>query len=168
MSRPRSPLVAALLACALAALGAVGPVSSASAAAPLTAQACEQGRTRYVKDTPAALVRLGARAAWNLATGKGVVVAVVDTGVADANAHFPEGVLLPGRSFVGGSARTDPRAHGTERSEGARQQGRDEGGPGAAHEPPETSVRAAVLPSTGPERSSSVHAWGTGATSPGA
>ena len=113
MSRARPPLVSTLLACALAALGAVGPVSSASAAAPLAAQACEQGRTRYVKDTPAALVRLGARAAWNLATGKGVVVAVVDTGVADANAHFPEGVLLPGRSFVGGSARTDPRAHGT-------------------------------------------------------
>jgi subtilisin family serine protease len=33
--------------------------------------------------------------------------------VADANAHFPDGVLLPGRSFVGGSPRQDPRAHGT-------------------------------------------------------
>jgi type VII secretion-associated serine protease mycosin len=58
-------------------------------------------------------VRLGARTAWGLATGKGVVVAVVDTGVADANAHFPDGVLLPGRTFAGGSPRTDPRAHGT-------------------------------------------------------
>ena len=77
------------------------------------AEVCEEGRTRYVKDTPTALVRLGARTAWTLATGQGVVVAVVDTGVADANAHFPDGVVLPGTSFVGGSPRTDPRAHGT-------------------------------------------------------
>jgi len=112
MARTRSAL-AASGACALAALAVLGPVGTASAAAPLAAQACEQGRTRYVKDTPAALVRLGARTAWGLATGRGVVVAVVDTGVADANAHFPDGVLLPGRSFVGGSPRTDPRTHGT-------------------------------------------------------
>ena len=58
-------------------------------------------------------MRLGARTAWASATGRGVVVAVVDTGVADANAHFPDGVLLPGRSFVGGSPRADARAHGT-------------------------------------------------------
>jgi membrane-anchored mycosin MYCP len=113
MSLARSALAASLAACALTVFGAVGPGGTASAAAPLAAQACEQGRTRYVKDTPAALVRLGARTAWRVATGKGVVVAVVDTGVADANAHFPDGVLLAGRSFAGGSARTDPRAHGT-------------------------------------------------------
>ena len=114
MSRPRRLVAAALAAGALATFGAVGPVdASAAAAPPRAAQPCEQGRTRYVKDTPAALVRLGARSAWTLATGRGVVVAVVDTGVADANAHFPDGVLLPGRSFVGGSPRTDPRAHGT-------------------------------------------------------
>jgi len=104
----RRPLAASLAACALAGLGVLAPAGSASAAQP-----CEEGRTRYVKDTPAALVRLGARTAWGLATGRGVVVAVVDTGVADANAHFPDGVLLAGRSFAGGSARTDPRAHGT-------------------------------------------------------
>ncbi len=62
---------------------------------------------------PAALVRLAARRAWPLATGAGVTVAVVDTGVAPSNAHFPDGVVLPGRSFVGGSARTDARLHGT-------------------------------------------------------
>jgi membrane-anchored mycosin MYCP len=111
MRRARSALAASVVGCALAALGAVG--SPAAAASPTAAQPCEQGRTRYVKDTPAALVRLGARTAWGLATGRGVVVAVVDTGVADANAHFPDGVLLPGRSFSGGSPRTDPRAHGT-------------------------------------------------------
>lgn len=115
MTRPRSLLAAVLAAGVIAAPGAPGAraVESGPPALPHAAAACEEGRTRYVKDTPTALVRLGARSAWALATGRGVVVAVVDSGVADANAHFPDGVVLPGRSFVGGSARTDPRAHGT-------------------------------------------------------
>ena len=93
--------------------GAVGPGRQRVRPAPLAAQACEQGRTRYVKDTPAAAGT--ARRPHGVGPGhrQGVVVAVVDTGVADANAHFPDGVLLPGRSFAGGSPRTDPRAHGT-------------------------------------------------------
>ena len=115
MTPARSVLAVALAAGALVAPGATralaAPVSASSL--PRAAEVCEEGRTRYVKDTPTALVRLGARNAWTLATGQGVVVAVVDTGVADANAHFPDGVVLPGRSFVGGSPRTDPRAHGT-------------------------------------------------------
>ena len=59
MRRARSALAASVVGCALAALGAVG--SPAAAASPTAAQPCEQGRTRYVKDTPAALVRLGRR-----------------------------------------------------------------------------------------------------------
>ncbi|MBR7742837.1 S8 family serine peptidase [Phycicoccus sp. BSK3Z-2] len=77
------------------------------------ADSCEEGRTRYVADTPAGLVRLGASQAWPLATGAGTTVAVLDSGVADANAHFPDGSVLPGRSFVGGSATEDVRLHGT-------------------------------------------------------
>ena len=120
MSRVGSVLTAALVAATIATVAA--PASAAPGPAGATAsvrglavaaEACEEGRTRYVADTPAALVRLGARKAWTMATGKGVTVAVVDSGVADANAHFPRGVLLPGRSFAGGSARQDERTHGT-------------------------------------------------------
>ena len=122
MSRARSVLTAA------AAVGTIAAVTVPATAAPpavpaggassvhvlpLAAEACEEGRTRYVADTPAALVRLGARKAWTMATGRGVTVAVVDSGVADANAHFPGGVLLDGRSFAGGSPRRDERTHGT-------------------------------------------------------
>ena len=113
MTRARHVVAGALAAGALLGPGWATPAAVAAPGVPTAAQACEEGRTRYVEDTPAALVRLGARRAWGLATGRGVVVAVVDTGVADANAHFPDGVLLPGRSFAGGSPRQDPRAHGT-------------------------------------------------------
>ena len=115
MSHTRTVLAGLVAAGTLAALAA--PAAAAPGPAltllPVAAEPCEEGRTRYVKDTPAALLRLGARKAWTMATGQGVVVAVVDSGVADANAHFPEGVLLPGRSFAGGSPRADERTHGT-------------------------------------------------------
>ena len=123
MSRARSGAVllvaAGVLAAGVVPAGAAPVTASAPAvvraatALDAAAAACEEGRTGYVEDTPAALVRLGARKAWTMATGRGVVVAVVDSGVADANAHFPDGVLLPGRSFAGGSPREDERAHGT-------------------------------------------------------
>lgn len=74
---------------------------------------CTEGVTRYVPQRPPALDRLGARTAWSLATGRGVVVAVVDSGVSAANVHFPKGSVLPGRSFVGGPATTDESGHGT-------------------------------------------------------
>lgn len=84
------------------------PAASAASAAE-----CEEGRTQYLTDTPDGLLRLGATRAWPLATGAGVTVAVVDSGVAAANAHFPGGVVLDGRSLVGGSPTTDRRLHGT-------------------------------------------------------
>ncbi len=95
-----------------AAPAAAAPVAGPVAALPAAGEQCQEGHTRYVTDTPPALVRLAARRAWTLATGSGVTVAVVDTGVAE-NAHFPAGVVLEGHSVVGGSARTDARLHGT-------------------------------------------------------
>ncbi|MGG5260884.1 S8 family serine peptidase [Phycicoccus avicenniae] len=96
-----------------------GPLPSAVAAGPrapagalTAAEPCEEGRTQYVTDTPPALNRLAAKRAWALATGRGVTVAVVDSGIA-RNAHFRSGAVLEGRSFAGGSPRTDGRLHGT-------------------------------------------------------
>lgn len=56
-----------------------------------------------------ALRSVGAKSAWSISTGKSVVVAVLDTGVA-AHEDLPR--LLPGKSFTtGGEA--DPNGHGT-------------------------------------------------------
>lgn len=101
------------------AAGALGLVASAlvgpTVAPPAHAEVreCTEGVTRYVPQEPPAIARLGARTAWSVATGAGVVVAVVDSGVAADNVHFPRGTVLQGRSFVGGPATTDETGHGT-------------------------------------------------------
>lgn len=100
-------------------LGALGLVASGlvaptgTPAAHAEARECTEGQTRFVPDAPPALARLGATQSWPLSTGKGVVVAVVDSGVSANNVHFPRGSVLPGRSFVGGAATTDENGHGT-------------------------------------------------------
>ena len=109
----RLRLLAAAVPCATALLVAapadatqrVGPVPSA-------AEQCEEGRTQYVTDTPPALLRLAGPRARTLATGAGITVAVVDSGVDDRNAHL-RGAVLDGRTFVGGSPTRDARLHGT-------------------------------------------------------
>lgn len=102
---------ASLVALGLLAAGVVVPVATPLAHA--EPRACTEGQARYIAEEPAGVVRLGARRAWGLSTGRGVVVAVVDSGVAATNVHFPRGSVLPGRSFVGGPATTDETGHGT-------------------------------------------------------
>lgn len=101
----------AVLAAVLTSGALVVPSESATAAVE-----CRAGTTRYI-DTPAyALARLAVGRSWSLATGQGVTVAVVDSGVEDGNAHL-EDAVLPGKSFVPGdddsTGRTDVWAHGT-------------------------------------------------------
>ena len=102
--RPRwaIALTAALLAAAV-------PASPAHA----EGTACEPDVTRYVAEEPAAFGQLGIAKAWTLTRGRGIRVAVVDSGVASANAHLSEAVD-PGNDLTGsGDGRVDIYGHGT-------------------------------------------------------
>ena len=110
MSARRRGLAALALAALVAPLGtAVPPAQAADEAV-----ACEVGKTRYVTESSDAITGLGIPQTWSLATGKGVVVAVVDSGVEAGNAHLGKAVL-PGTAFVPGdrSGREDILGHGT-------------------------------------------------------
>ncbi len=82
--------------------------------APAEAAECTVGRTQYVSQASPNIVGLGIPQTWQLATGKGVTVAVVDSGVDVRNQHLGSAVL-PGTSFVGGDPRgwSDDLGHGT-------------------------------------------------------
>ena len=82
---------------------------------------------------------LNARDAWKLATGQGVIVAVLDSGV-DARHPDLAGQVLPGADFVDGStdARTDPVGHGT--TVAGLIAGRSDDGDGVVGVAPETKI----------------------------
>ena len=79
-------------------------------------QGCNDEEPEYVATPPPALARLGAEAAWTLATGEGVTVAVVDSGVERRNVHLGD-VVAEGADLVApdGDPRgwTDVAGHGT-------------------------------------------------------
>jgi len=76
----------------------------------------------YVPETSAALTEMGYQSIWGLATGRGVTVAVIDSGINVKNTHLPaETAVAPGATFVGGiegwapdpTGRNDLSGHGT-------------------------------------------------------
>ncbi len=117
----------ALLAACLLAAATTAPASAAgttpSAIAPATSvsmatqgQACEPGTVVFSPEAPTALAQLGAEQAHRLATGKGIVVAVVDSGIDASNPHLA-GVVVGGIDLVGdgerGDGLSDTTGHGT-------------------------------------------------------
>ncbi|MEU4400332.1 type VII secretion-associated serine protease mycosin [Micromonospora orduensis] len=68
-------------------------------------------RTDQVRDEQWQLDELRAETAWRSSTGRGVTVAVIDSGV-DPNHPDLVGQVLPGRDLVGGAG-PDPVGHGT-------------------------------------------------------
>lgn len=92
------------------------PVAGASALV-LPSAACTPETTVYTPDVPPALEQLNSELAWQVATGRGITVAVVDSGVAAGNAHLGAAVL-PGVSLVSvpeadNAPTADVMAHGT-------------------------------------------------------
>lgn len=118
-SRRRARLAVPVLVGQLAGLGVILPALPALASGPLVTadQACSPDVTQYAPEAPTALATLNSDLAWQRATGRGVTVAVVDSGVAAANAHLTAAVL-PGVSLtdlpeIDNAATSDLMAHGT-------------------------------------------------------
>lgn len=115
MSRAR--LAGIVVATAGLACAMVLPLTPAGAAESDSAfPACERGKTQYADALSPAITALAIPQAWGVATGKGVRVAVVDSGVNTGNEHFPEGSVDAGASTVPddtSGGRTDVFGHGT-------------------------------------------------------
>lgn len=89
------------------------------ALAPLPASAaepeeCIPTKEQFISSRPSAFAQLGIQSAWQLSSGSGVTVAVVDSGINADNAHLGAAVL-PGRDFLDeeGDGREDVSGHGT-------------------------------------------------------
>lgn len=104
-----------------AALASAATETSVSNASPIAwtatqGQACEPGNVVLTPEAPSALAMLGAEEANRLATGDGIVVAVVDSGIDAGNPHLA-GVVVGGVNLVGDGERSDglsdTTGHGT-------------------------------------------------------
>lgn len=91
-------------------------VPSSVVRAATAGDACTPGTVVFSPEAPSALAQLGAEDANRLATGKGVVVAVVDSGVDAGNPHLA-GTVIGGVDLVGdgesSDGLTDTTGHGT-------------------------------------------------------
>jgi membrane-anchored mycosin MYCP len=67
---------------------------------------------KVIKSTPWSLQRILLNQLWEQATGEGVTVAVIDTGVDDSNPQLRDAVVAGG-TYVDGSATKDLEGHGT-------------------------------------------------------
>ena len=99
---------------AVGTLAALAPPAGATE----TGDPCPTADAPFIDQSSPALVNLGFPQSWRLATGAGVTVAVVDSGVDVDNLHLGPDVVLPGTSFVSGpgvssDGRNDIYGHGT-------------------------------------------------------
>ena len=113
---------------AVAALGIVAVLGTAGATLPLDApvaavsgpsvdagQQCTPGERVFVSGGSYLVDRLGLEQAWGLSRGRGVTVAVVDSGVEAGNAHLRDALVAGASTFGDGRARADDDlfGHGT-------------------------------------------------------
>ncbi len=90
------------------------PVLAATRVTPPGGQRCATPSNDLLHGVPWTQQRLAPQRVWDMTTGKGVIVGVVDTGV-DASVPQLSGRVLPGVDVVNGSgtANTDCYGHGT-------------------------------------------------------
>jgi hypothetical protein len=102
--------------CAAAAVISAAAILMPTPNAVHAADDCAPGNPQYTTMVPAALATLGAERAWTRATGAGVLVAVVDSGIDAANAHLA-GTVVDGINLVPDGEHpqgfSDPSGHGT-------------------------------------------------------
>ena len=99
---------------AVAALFAAGAFLAVPGQAVAAPSACGPSFTDKLTETPWPLARLHPEQAWPMTTGDGVIVAVIDSGVATTHPSLKDQVL-PGKDFVqaNGVGDCDQVAHGT-------------------------------------------------------
>ena len=125
MRRRSAALAAVMLGTAVLGTAVLGtPATALASTAPSSAivstatagQACTPGTVVFSPEAPVALAELGAEDANRLATGKGIVVAIVDSGIDASNPHLA-GVVIGGVDLVGDGERadgmSDSTGHGT-------------------------------------------------------
>ncbi|MFI7077054.1 type VII secretion-associated serine protease mycosin [Micromonospora sp. NPDC049903] len=90
------------------------PVAPTSFGVPVAFAPDTAERADQVRDEQWQLDKLGAQIAWRTSTGRGVIVAVIDSGV-DGSHPDLAGQVLPGLDLVSpdGAAEPDPVGHGT-------------------------------------------------------
>lgn len=110
MTRPAALLAAIALATATIVVPSAASAESVAAPTMLPAatsgEACTPGDVVFTPQTPEALLLLGAEEANRVATGDGVVVAVVDSGIDAGNPHLASAVI-GGIDLVGDGERAD-------------------------------------------------------------
>jgi membrane-anchored mycosin MYCP len=98
------------------AVGALAFAPTASTPAVAANNSCEPGNVVYTPNTPSALDKLQYQQAWKRTKGKGVLVAIVDSGIDVGNAHL-RSVVVGGVNLVGDGENpkgfTDRSGHGT-------------------------------------------------------
>jgi membrane-anchored mycosin MYCP len=117
LRRAGAAVTVAFAVAATTVLGGSGTATAVGRAPSIVAAAaCTPGSVQLTTDVPAALSQLQSTAAWKYATGVGILVAVVDSGIDASNPHLA-GVVVGGVNLVGDGANasglSDVDGHGT-------------------------------------------------------
>lgn len=101
--------------CTMAAIGFAPQTAMHAAQADEEQRQCQAGIENYITDTPWTNTLFNVEALHQQSTGKGVTVAVIDSGVSTENPHLADAVV-EGKSYIPGDdskGRKDVYSHGT-------------------------------------------------------